>query len=71
MDLYTVTFAVLALSSGLLAYRQHRDDDALRQPKDDAAEAQSVDLQSIATRFKRVFLPVYCLIMGSDWLQVY
>lgn len=68
---YLPTFAVLVLGCTLTAYRQHRhsrapaklDEESELRVKSDAAEAA-------AKHFKWIFLPVYLLVMGSDWLQV-
>lgn len=65
MDLYRTTFAVLVVASVGLAYSQYqRDKEALKD-----AKAGSVELNNAATSFKWKFIPVYLLVMGSDWLQ--
>ncbi|ELR02269.1 hypothetical protein GMDG_05339 [Pseudogymnoascus destructans 20631-21] len=65
MDLYRNTFAVLVVGSVSLAYSQYqRDREALKD-----AKAGSVELNNAATSFKWKFIPVYLLVMGSDWLQ--
>lgn len=65
MDLYRTTFAVLVVGSVGLAYSQYRRDrEALKD-----AKAGSVELNNAATAFKWKFIPVYLLVMGSDWLQ--
>jgi hypothetical protein len=72
MDVFATTFAVLSLCGGFLAYTQHKDDFDTVQPKDtDGSTLSRVeDLETAASHFKKTFLPVYLLIMGSDWLQV-
>lgn len=32
--------------------------------------AKTTDAEAAAKNFKWIFLPVYLLVMGSDWLQV-
>ena len=68
---YIPTFAVLVASCSIVAYRQHRKESTL-QPEDEESELRikSIDAEAAATRFKKIFLPVYLLVMGSDWLQV-
>lgn len=68
---YLPTFAVLVLGCALTAYRQHRQDRA--PPKlDEESElrTKTADAEEAAKNFKWIFLPVYLLVMGSDWLQV-
>lgn len=64
MDLYQLTFAVLVVCSCGLAYTQHRSD-----LKSDYGD-QPADINRAAKRFRWLFIPVYLLVMGSDWLQV-
>ncbi|KFY03525.1 hypothetical protein O988_01421 [Pseudogymnoascus sp. VKM F-3808] len=65
MDLYRTTFAVLVVGSVGLAYSQYkRDREAVKD-----AKAGSVELNHAAASFKWKFIPVYLLVMGSDWLQ--
>lgn len=68
---YLPTFAVLVLACASTAYRQHRQDRA--PPKlDEESElrVKTIDAEAAAKNFKWIFLPVYLLVMGSDWLQV-
>lgn len=67
MDLYRTTFAVLVVGSVGLAYSQYRRDREALKSAD--AKAGSVELNNAATAFKWKFIPVYLLVMGSDWLQ--
>jgi len=68
---YIPSFAVLVVSCSIVAYRQHRKESAI-QPEDEETELRikSIDAEASATQFRRIFLPVYLLVMGSDWLQV-
>jgi hypothetical protein len=71
MDVYQVTFSVLVLGTGYVAYRHHADDFKPRAPPiDDDEDQSSIQSESAARSFKRIFLPVYLLVMASDWLQV-
>lgn len=67
---YIPSFAVLVVSCSIVAYRQHRKESAI-QPEDEETELRikSIDAEASATQFRRIFLPVYLLVMGSDWLQ--
>ena len=70
MDLYQVTFAVLVISSCWLAWIQHRHEFQAPPSKDAESEAQVHELHGDPSRFRKIFIPVYLLVMGSDWLQV-
>lgn len=72
MDVYQVTFAILVLGTGYVAYRHHRREFWPRETPDEESELQfkSLEAEASAARFKRTFIPVYLLVMGSDWLQV-
>lgn len=67
MDVYRTTLAVLIAASVALAYSQyHRDKEASRTKE---SGSRSVELDDAASQFKEQFIPVYLLVMGSDWLQ--
>jgi hypothetical protein len=70
LDLYQVTFVVLCIGSGWLAWLQHKHE--LRSPpsKEGETEAQSHEPHGDPNKFRKIFIPVYLLVMGSDWLQV-
>lgn len=69
MDFYHVNFAGFMLFNGCLAYREYREDTI--QPTKDAEEPQaSIPDQTSAQYFQRIFLVVYALVFGADWLQV-
>lgn len=68
---YLPTFAVLVLGCALMAYCQHRQDTASPMLDEESElRAKTADAEAAARNFKWVFLPVYLLVMGSDWLQV-
>lgn len=68
---YVPSFAVLVISCSFVAYQQHRKQSVI-QPEDEESELRikSIDAETSASQFRRIFLPVYLLVMGSDWLQV-
>jgi hypothetical protein len=72
MDVYQATFFVLVLGSGYVAYNHHKDEIWFQEPSDEdnRAQTKSLKLEASAAQFKKAFIPVYMLIMGSDWLQV-
>jgi hypothetical protein len=72
MDVYQVTFVVLVLGSGYVAYHHHKDDIWSQESSGEEGRAQTKNpkIEASATQFKKVFIPVYMLVMGSDWLQV-
>jgi hypothetical protein len=67
MDLYRTTFGVLVAGSVALAYSQYQRDKIASRADD--GRSGSVELNNAATVFKKTFIPVYLLVMGSDWLQ--
>jgi hypothetical protein len=70
MDLYQFSFAVLVVSSGWLAWTQHKHELQPPSSKDAEAEAEVHEPHGDPIRFRKIFLPVYLLVMASDWLQV-
>lgn len=68
---YLPTFAVLVLACALTAYRQRRQDRApATLDEESELRVKTADAEAAAKKFKRIFLSVYLLVMGSDWLQV-
>lgn len=67
MDVYRATFGVLVAGSVSLAYSQYRRDK--EASKGNEARSGSVELDNAATVFRWKFIPVYLLVMSSDWLQ--
>lgn len=70
MDVYIITFAILLASGGFLAYSQHKNDvqQALLSKE---GRLEAAEIVSSASQFMRRFIPVYLLVMASDWLQVH
>jgi hypothetical protein len=69
MNFYDSAFVAMVSVCGLFTWRQHYaggkkpEEKALTQPPiTPRAKAE-------ASQFTRLFLTVYCLVMGSDWLQ--
>jgi hypothetical protein len=68
MNVYDVVFTLLVSLCGLLTWRQYHVGEepevkALTQP------SPTPNAKAEASQFTRLFLTVYCLVMGSDWLQ--
>jgi MFS transporter, MFS domain-containing protein family, molybdate-anion transporter len=69
MNFYDLAFTLLVSLCGLLTWRQYHagdqkpDEKALTQPP--VTPHAKVE----AGQFTRLFLTVYCLVMGADWLQ--
>jgi hypothetical protein len=71
MDLYQVTFAVLVIGSCWLAWTHHkRELRTISAAREEGLESQAFENHGDPKKFRRTFIPVYLLIMGSDWLQV-
>jgi hypothetical protein len=70
MDLYQISFAVLVITGGWLAWTQHKHE--LQHPLSNKAgpEANSLESHGDPNQFRKMFMPVYLLVMASDWLQV-
>ena len=68
---YIPIFGVLVLACTQTAYRQHPLDRAPRKPDEETELRLKTDAaEAAAKHLKWNFLPVYLLVMGSDWLQV-
>ncbi len=68
---YTPTFAAMVFICSVFGYRQYGQRAAPRDVDEESdLRIKSVDAEAAASQFKRIFLPVYLLVMGSDWLQV-
>jgi hypothetical protein len=68
MNVCDVVFTLLVSLCGLLTWRQYHVGEepevkALTQP------SATPNAKAEASQFTRLFLTVYCLVMGSDWLQ--
>lgn len=69
MDLYQLTFAVLVITSCYLAWTHHRHE-LKAPPSKEASLGGVLESHGDPKRFRRIFMLVYLLVMGSDWLQV-
>jgi hypothetical protein len=69
MNFYDSAFIVLASVCGLLNWRQYHAGE--KKPEEKALTQSPVTLRAKAeaSQFTRLFLTVYCLVSGSDWLQ--
>lgn len=70
MDMYHLTLAFLVATSCRLAWANHRDHLRDINLWWKAAPADISNSNGGTEKFIRVFLPVYLLVMASDWLQV-
>jgi hypothetical protein len=70
MDLYQISFAVLAITSGWLAWTQHKRELQPPLSKEVGPEAHANESYGDPNQFRKTFIPAYLLVMGSDWLQV-
>ena len=68
MNFYDLAFTLLVSLCGLLTWRQYH---AEQKPEEKALTQPPVTphAKAEASQFTRLFLTVYCLVMGSDWLQ--
>lgn len=72
MGLYESTFLGLIVGCGILTWQQYRRQEVdgakiALLDNDGPSRPQSRD---VAKKFTRLFLVVYMLVMGADWLQV-
>ena len=68
MNFYDAAFVMLVSTCGLLTWRQYNVE---KKPEEKALNQTPVTphAQAEAGKFKALFLTVYCLVMGADWLQ--
>jgi hypothetical protein len=73
MEFYQANFAAFALLNILLAYREYRQEEvtSVEDEKDARKRVESNDNKELLKVFKWRFLPIYLLVNGADWLQVY
>lgn len=71
MDLYQLTFAVLDLGTGYVAFRHQKPESWPRGAPDEEGELRSkrLEAEASATRFKMIFITVYLLVMGLTGLK--
>src|SRR3954467_9047153 len=73
MDFYLYNIIGFVLVNAFLAHRQHLRD---RRTKDSRLSGSTADREKMIVedavnwQFKKLFLPVYLLVSGADWLQV-
>lgn len=67
MNFYELAFVFLASACGLLSWRQYHTGE--KSPEQKALNQPPISPRAEASQFTRLFLVVYCLVMGSDWLQ--
>ena len=70
MDLYQLTFAVLVITSCWLAWTHHKHELKAPPSREATLEGSVLETHGDPKQFRRIFIPVYLLVMGSDWLQV-
>lgn len=66
-------FLTLGIACSFLFYRQwSRDDgrDNATQVVEGNSSAEAANLKIVNSRFTRLYIVVYALTMGADWLQV-
>ncbi|KAM3065191.1 hypothetical protein ACMFMF_011319 [Clarireedia jacksonii] len=68
MDFYDSAFLVLISACGILTWRQYHTKGDSAEDKRNADVATPL-AKAEASRFTKLFLTVYCLVMASDWLQ--
>ena len=69
MNFFQTAFGVLATSCIILTWRQYTAKSITSEQKEEADSAITPKAKAEASRFVYLFLLVYCLVMGSDWLQ--
>ncbi|KAF4632854.1 hypothetical protein G7Y89_g5258 [Cudoniella acicularis] len=69
MNFYDSAFIFLITGCGLLTWQQYRSQEEKPEEKSLTKSAVTPRAKAEASQFTRLFLTVYCLVMGSDWLQ--
>ncbi|KAH6679578.1 hypothetical protein B0J14DRAFT_614727 [Halenospora varia] len=69
MNFYDSAFILLISGCGLLTWQQYRGQEEKPEEKALTQNAVTPRAKAEASQFIRLFLTVYCLVMGSDWLQ--
>jgi hypothetical protein len=69
MDIYHITFAVLLVACGWSGWSRHRQQSKMQSEKGEVG-AGLLEGHGDPRRFRNIFMAVYLLVMGSDWLQV-
>jgi hypothetical protein len=69
MNFYESSFALLVSICGVLTWRQYHNGDESPENKSLTRGPITPHAKAEASKFTRLFLTVYCLVMASDWLQ--
>ena len=69
MNFYDSAFLLLVTGCGLLSWRQYYTGEKTPEEKSLNQSMITPRAKAEASQFTRLFLTVYCLVMGSDWLQ--
>ncbi len=69
MLFYDTAFLLLVSACGLLTWRQYGSGEPSPEKQLLNQPAITPIAAAEATKFSRLFLIVYCLVMGADWLQ--
>lgn len=69
MNFYDSAFIFLISGCGLLTWRQYRKREEMPEEKLLTQPVVTPRAKAEAREFQWLFLTVYCLVMGSDWLQ--
>lgn len=70
MGFYEYNFALLVVLCAVLTWRRHQRDVEVEAATNNDEDAPSQSQKNEASNFTRLFLVVYLLVMGADWLQV-
>lgn len=73
MSFYTTNFLTLGIACSFLFFRQrlkHAGHGSANQALVDNPNAEATKLKNATSKFTRLYLVVYALTMGADWLQV-
>lgn len=69
MDVYRLTFGVLVVTCCWLGWSRHKYQPN-SPPTKELLTGGLLEAHSDPKKFRNIFLVVYLLVMGSDWLQV-
>lgn len=69
MAFYDSAFLMLVAGCGILSWRQYYNSEKSPEEKSLTQSMVTPRAKAEASQFTHLFLTVYCLVMGSDWLQ--
>ncbi|CAL3962569.1 hypothetical protein PZA11_000309 [Diplocarpon coronariae] len=69
MNSYDSAFLLLTAGCGFLSWKQYYGGEQLSEKTASNQPPITPRAKAEASQFTRLFLTVYCLVMGSDWLQ--